>query len=134
MWPGVNDTAIDSPVVLAYGAANFSTADLPVGTNIILAVYPRDRNIVGSSNNLAQVISPDAETPTVLRIQANSDSTVTVSFSGGPDKQWVVQACADLAAPTWENAPTNVSNADGRWTFTEAMSTPSKQFYRATTP
>ena len=80
----VNDTALGSPLVLAYGVANLSTADLPVGTNIILAVYPGNSTILGSSNSLAQVVSLDAETPSILRIQANSDSTVTVSFSGDP--------------------------------------------------
>ena len=129
-----NDTPLGSLVVLTDGVANLSTADLPAGTNIVLAAYLGDGNFVGSTNSLAQVVSLNAETPSILSIRINSDTTVTVSFSGTPGKQWVVQACTDTATPVWENVSTNVADAEGRWTFTEAISTTSQRLYRAATP
>ena len=44
------------------------------------------------------------------------NGTVTVSFSGTPYVEYVVQASDSLVAPLWVNVSTNLAGADGLWT------------------
>jgi hypothetical protein len=129
-----NDTVFGSPVTLADGIATLSTADLPVGTNTVRAAYLGDGNFIGSTNSLAQVVNFTAEPPSTVAIQANPDGTVTVTFAGTPGAEYRVQACNDLTALIWQNVSTNIAGADGRWTFTESVSSLPERYYRSAMP
>jgi hypothetical protein len=129
-----NDTALGNPVALTEGIASLITADLPIGTNTVLAAYLGDGNYVGSTNSLAQVVSLNAESPLTLGIAVNKDGTVTVTFAGTQGAQYVVQACASIAAPVWQIVSTNVADAQGHWTFTDTPGVLQQRFYRAATP
>ena len=59
---------------------------------------------------------------------------MTVSFSGTPYAEYVVQASARLVPSLWQNVSTNVAGADGRWTFEEATGRALQRFYRAAKP
>ena len=59
---------------------------------------------------------------------------MTVSFSGTPYAEYVVQTSTRLVAPLWQNDSTNVAGADGRWTFEEATGRALQRFYRAAKP
>ena len=127
-----NGVAVGGPVALAGGMASFSTAELPVGTNIVDAAYLGDGNYRASSNTLAQVVGVK---PTVAGIKSNGDGTVTVSFSGTPGTQYIVQAQSDLAPATaWDNVSTNIAGSDGQWTFTDSTTNHPIHFYRAMAP
>ena len=129
-----NGVAMGSPVVLTGGVASLSSADLPAGTNTVLAAYLGDDNFLGSSNSLAQVVHLVPVTPSTIGIQNNADGTVTATFAGTPDGQYVVQASENLAVPNWDNVSTNTADANGQWTFTEATSGHSARFYRSAKP
>jgi hypothetical protein len=63
-----NGVALGSPVALTDGVASLSTADLPPGTNTILAAYLGDSNFLSSSNSRAQLVAAVAGTPSTIGI------------------------------------------------------------------
>jgi hypothetical protein len=129
--------ALGSPVALTEGVASLSTADLPGDTNTVLTAYLGDSNFLGSSNSLVQVVVVVAgrpSTPSTIGIQNNADGTVTVTFAGTPDAQYVVQASDNLAPPAWENLSTNTAGTDGQWTFTESTEHHPVRLYRSAKP
>ena len=83
---------------------------------------------------MAQIIDPSAIRPAAQSITVSKTGTVTVTFSGTPGTNYVVQACTQLAAPVWENVSTNIADAQGGWSFTEPLSGLPRRFYRAITP
>jgi hypothetical protein len=129
-----NGVAWGSPVALTNGVAGLSTADLPPGTNSVTGSYLGGGNFFGSSNSLAQVVRVVPSTPVTIVILDNRDGTVTLTFTGTPGAQYVVQASADLAAPAWANVSTNTAGTNGHWTFIESMAGHSIRFYRSTKP
>ena len=126
----LNGAAFGGPISITAGVAAFSTAGLPVGTNVIRAAYPGDSNCVGSTNSLVQIVDPSAVRPGVIGIAVSENGTVTATFSGTPGTNYVVQACTKLAPPVWENVSTNTANAQGGWSFTEPGGL-LQRFYRA---
>jgi hypothetical protein len=132
-----NGVALGSPVALTDGVGSLSAADLPAGTNTVLAAYLGGSNFLGSSNSLAQlvvVVAGRPSTPSTIGIQNNADGTVTVTFAGTPDAQFVVQASDNLAPGAWENVSTNTAGTDGQWTFTVSTEHYPGRFYRSAIP
>ncbi|MCX6930043.1 MAG: YDG domain-containing protein, partial [Verrucomicrobia bacterium] len=132
-----NGVALGSPVALTDGVASLSTADLPPGTNTVLAAYLGDSKYLGSSDSLLHVVAVVTSrptTPSTIGIQHNADGTVTVTFAGTPDAGYVVQASDSLAPPAWENVSTNTAGPDGQWTFTESTEHHPVRFYRSAIP
>jgi hypothetical protein len=86
-----------------------------------------------ATNQLAIAIS---QTPALLGIVNNGDSSVTVTFAGTPWAQYRVQATTDLAASgSWVNVSTNVADLYGRWTYTRSsMTGGAQQFFRTAKP
>ena len=75
-------------------------------------------------------------TPEVVGIVRNGDGSVTVTFSGTPDAQYLVQATATLGATAaWSNVSTNTVGPGGTWTYTDttARSQP-QRYFRAAKP
>ena len=129
-----NGVAWGSPVALTDGVVSLSAADLPPGTNTVLAAYLGDSDFLGSSNSLAQVVPVVPATPRTIGIQNNAGGTVTITFAGTPDAQYVVQASDNLAPPAWENVSTNTAGTDGQWTFTESTEHHPVRLYRSARP
>ena len=75
-----------------------------------------------------------ARTPITTGISNNRNGTVTVSFSGTPNVEYVVQASEDLVTPLWENVSTNLAGADGLWTFEDSTRLDPQRFYRSAKP
>ena len=121
-------------VALVNGVATASTSELPVGTNTVAAEYAGQGNYMGSNVSLDQVVVNSAETPSTLTITDNADGTVTVTFAGTPDAEYVVQAADNVAVPVWTNISTNTAGADGQWTYTEAKDGHPARFYRSAKP
>ncbi len=72
--------------------------------------------------------------PAISNIVANADGTVTVNFSGGANKTYLVQSTTNLSPPVvWQNVSTNVAAGDGTWLYTNTPGSP-VQFFRAATP
>ena len=78
--------------------------------------------------------SADRTVANTIGIQNNADGTVTITFGGTPDAQYVVQASDNLAVPAWENVSTNTAGTDGYWTFTESTEPHPQRFYRLAKP
>jgi hypothetical protein len=129
-----NNVACSSAVGLVNGQAALDLASLPTGTNSVTAAYLGEMNFIGSTNSLAQVVSPNAQTPSTLGLLDNGDGTVTISFSGTPGAQYLVQSTTSLASPAWSNVSTNVAGLDGRWTFTDSVASHPQNFYRSAIP
>jgi hypothetical protein len=132
-----NEVASGSPVALTDGVASLSTTNLPAGTNTVLAAYQGDSNYLANSNSLLQVVAVVVgrpSTPSTIGIQNNGDGTVTVTFAGTPDAQYVVQAADNLTPTGWENISTNTAGTDGQWTFTESAEHHRARFYRSARP
>jgi hypothetical protein len=122
-----------STVALVAGVAMASNSALPPGTNTVTAEYAAQGNYSAGSDNLDQVGSA-IETPITVGIQNNSDGSVTVSFSGTPGAQYIVQARSDLSSATpWVNVSTNTAGTDGTWTFEDSTALP-QRFYRSAKP
>ncbi|MGO8926728.1 MAG: YDG domain-containing protein, partial [Limisphaerales bacterium] len=121
-------------VTLVGGVASISTAALPTGTNTIAAEYATQANWSSSTGSVAQVVTA-VETPVTVAITNNGDGTVTVSFSGTPGAQYIVQAKSNLGSATaWENVSTNTAGTDGTWTYTQSIEDQPMQFFRSAKP
>jgi hypothetical protein len=70
--------------------------------------------------------------PGNLAINRNSNSTVTVAFSGTPAAQYVLQATSLVAPGAWVNISTNIADASGLIQFRDSNAPHfSSRFYRA---
>jgi len=73
--------------------------------------------------------------PRVTAIRANADGSITLDFLGDPLKSYVVQAATNLNPASWQNLATNISAANGSWSFTELPPTNHPiRFYRSAVP
>jgi hypothetical protein len=130
-----NGVAYDGPVLLSAGQVSLSLPLMPLGSNIVSAAYLGDNSFLGSIATLVQVVRPVPDTPSTLGIQRSGSSTVTVTFSGTPDAEYVVQASGDLGSPgAWTNVSTNIAGTDGHWTITDSTADHPVLFYRAVVP
>jgi hypothetical protein len=130
-----NGVVCGSPMLLSGGVASITVAFFEIGNNDVHATYLSDRNFLGSVEDLAQLVNATLQTPIIVGIENNGGGSVTVSFSGTPGAQYIVQAKSDLGSATaWENASTNTAGNDGRWTFTESTQDHPVRFYRTAIP
>ena len=130
----LNGTACGSPMPLSGGVAGLTAAFYRIGTNLVAATYVPDGNYAGTDASLVQMVQPAAQAPITTGIKNSGNGTVTVSFSGTPNAEYVVQASDRLVAPLWQNVSTNLAGADGRWTFEDAIGRDLQRFYRAVRP
>ena len=130
----LNGGACGSPVMLSGGVAGITTAFYRIGTNHVAATCLPGANYVGSEASLEQLVHVTPQPPITAGITNQGGGTVTVSFSGTPYAEYVVQVSDRLVAPLWQNVSTNVVGADGRWTFEDASRWDPQRFYRAVRP
>ena len=83
---------------------------------------------------MLQVVDPSAIRPAALGITVSKSGTVTVTFSGAPGSNYVVQACGGMAPPVWQSVSTNTADVQGHWTYSESSGGLQQRFYRAVTP
>ena len=93
-----------------------------------------DGNYHGSDASLEQLVHATPQPPITGGIKNNGNGTVTVSFSGTPYVEYVVQASDSLVAPIWVNVSTNMAGADGLWTFEDSTRLDPHRFYRSAKP
>jgi hypothetical protein len=130
-----NGVVCGRPRPLSGGVASITIALFEIGNIDVEAIYLPDINFLGSAGNLVQLMNATPQPPITVSIENNGDGSVTVSFSGIPEAQYIVQAKSDLGSATaWENASTNTAGADGKWTFTECTGDHPVRFYRAAIP
>ena len=71
------------------------------------------------------------EVPRISSLARASNGHVSLAGVSFPTTDYVVLACTDLAAPTWEALHTNTAAADGTFSFTDITATGQPQrFYR----
>ena len=93
--------------------------------------------LVSGASACGSVISSAASltltaAPSNLAITAKSNSAVSMTFTGTPGIQYVVQATSSLAPAAWVSISTNIADAAGLIKFTDSsVSHPSSRFYRA---
>ena len=130
-----NGVVCGRPRPLSGGVASITIALFEIGNIDVEAIYLPDINFLGSAGNLVQLMNATPQPPITVSIENNGDGSVTVSFSGTPGAQYIVQTKSDLGSATaWENASTNRVGADGKWTFTECTGDHPVRLYRAAIP
>jgi hypothetical protein len=68
-------------------------------------------------------------------VQSNPNGTVTISFSGTPGAQYLVQAADMIAGSTWTTIATLVADATGQVSYTDSNpGNTSSRFYRGAKP
>jgi hypothetical protein len=82
-----------------------------------------------------QVVNPNDQ-PIPVGIRDNGNGTVTVTFSGIPGTEYVVQAASEIVpAMAWTAVSTNTADANGQWTFTdESAGSQIQRYFRAVKP
>jgi hypothetical protein len=84
-------------------------------------------SVISSAASLTLTAAPGN-----LALNRNSNSTVTVAFSGTPAAQYVIQATSVMAPGAWVNISTNIADAAGLIKFTDPNALHfSSRFYRA---
>jgi nicotinamidase-related amidase len=130
-----NGVVCSSPRPLSGGVASIIVALFEIGNNDVEVTYLPDSNFLGSIDGLVQLVNATPRTPITVGIENNGDGSVTVSLSGTPGAQYIVQAKSDLGSATvWENVSTNTAGTDGKWTFTECTGNHPVRFYRSVIP
>jgi hypothetical protein len=75
------------------------------------------------------LLRADGSAPYLDRIE-NGSGSIRISFSGGTERRYGIEAASDLSGPTW-NRIAEVAAADGVGSFLDATGAPSSQrFYR----
>ena len=78
---------------------------------------------------------PSTNPPVITRIVANPNGSVTLNFLGATNRTHWLQANTNLPGGTWVSLSTNISDANGAWTFTDSGATNFPlRFYRAVLP
>jgi hypothetical protein len=104
------------------------------GNTYSVILFVRDVNGI-YSDSAPFTVSFTPVAPAVLSIQSNSNATVTVSFTGTPGLDYVVQVASALGPNTqWTSISTNNAGDTGVWTLTEFTAGHTARFYRAITP
>ena len=129
-----NGVACGSPVPLSGGVAGITVALFQVGYNHVAATCLPDGNYLGSAASIEQLVHATPQTPITAGIKNNGNGTVTVSFSGTPYVEYVVQVSESLVAPLWVNVSTNMAGADGLWSFEDSTRLDPQRFYRSAKP
>ena len=129
-----NGVACGSPVPLSGGVAKVTLALFQLGYNQVSATNVTDGNYVSSDASLDQLVHATPQTPITAGIKNNGNGTVTVSFSGTPYVEYVVQVSDSLFPPLWVNVSTNMAGADGLWTFEDSTRRDPQRFYRSAKP
>lgn len=65
----------------------------------------------------------------ITDVSPTSSNTIQASITGAPHYQYIVQYNTNLTG-NWMNLATNVTDATGQWTFTDAQTTNSTRCYR----
>jgi hypothetical protein len=82
------------------------------------------------------VTLPNAvETLAAIAMASHANGTVTITWQGAPSTPYRVLGATNLVPPVnWTALATNMSGADGRWTFTNSTAGRPIRFYRAVRP
>jgi len=129
-----NRVACGSPVPLSGRVAGITIALSQIGYNHVAATCLPDGNYLGSDASLEQLVHATPQTPITSGIKKNGNGTATVSFSGTPYVEYVVQVSDSLVAPLWVNVSTNMAGADGLWTIEDSTRRDPQRFYRSAKP
>jgi hypothetical protein len=120
---GVNISGAATPMLTLSPAGAGDAASYDCVVNGVSACG----SVISSAASLTLTAAPGN-----LAINGNSNSTVTVAFSGTPAAQYVIQATSVIAPGAWVNISTNIADAAGLIKFTDSNAVHfSSRFYRA---
>ena len=117
--------------------AVFTTALLPIGTDLVKGVYVGDGNFLAASNTLSQVVQGTgvcSQTNRILSVTANGGNSFTLNLIGTYLSQYRIITQTNPAQPLTNWGPvlggTNtVANANGLWSVTVTNRAPA--FFRS---
>ena len=84
----------------------------------------------------SSVVTLTVTVPLSLLINGGSGNSVILQATGAPGQTYVLESASSLVAPAvWQPVYTNVANASGAWSFTNAaLSAQPSAFYRLAVP
>jgi hypothetical protein len=129
-----NGVPAGSPQELVGDSMMFDTAQLPAGTNTVMAVFLGDENFAGCTNSLLEIVAQVVQSPEQLAIADNHDGAVSVTFTGTPGAAYWLQAAAGSTPLSWTTISTNVPDSAGHATFTDVTTNTASRFYRVAKP
>jgi hypothetical protein len=131
---GVNlGTPVTSDNCGVAAVTNDAPANFPIGTNAVTWTVIDLHGNVRTCVEQIIVNSPPEAAQRISGIVNNGDGTFTVSFSGAPTSNYIVQVSANLA--DWQPVHTNTAGEDGTWSYTDqnAPNVPAR-YYRSMRP
>jgi hypothetical protein len=91
--------------------------------------------IMVADDVLVTALAPDSSVTLVGMAVNKTNNTATATFLGAAGATYLVQASTNPASPaSWLTLATNIAGADGRWTYTDAVTNLPRRFYRSATP
>ena len=91
--------------------------------------------IMVADDVVVTALAPDTSVRLVGMAVNKTNNTATATFLGAAGATYLVQASTNPASPaSWLTVSTNIAGADGRWTYTDALTNLPRRFYRSTTP
>jgi len=107
--------------------------------SILYGAFAGRGNVSAGAINTTNFIVPfffsldaSAWQPWIIGITRPSDNSVRLDFAGVPNTTYFLQATSNLSPPVvWQTVSTNVSDANGRWSYTGSTLNSSRRFYRA---
>jgi hypothetical protein len=135
-WHTVKLTFQDRRIGVLYdGVPMISTTDvelqsLPSGG--VSAELWTETNSYIVEVDLVKVTTPLPPPETVGILADANLATVTVTFSGTPGNQYLVQSASNPAlSALWNPISTNTAGTNGLWVFTDSITNARQRFYRA---
>ena len=96
------------------------------------------RLALNSAQLQVQILPPlpvNTNPPTITGIALNFNGSITMNFLGASNRIHWLQAATNLAGTTWTYISTNISDANGFWSYTSFdVTNQSQRFYRAVLP
>jgi hypothetical protein len=124
---------------LVNGSSSASLSTLPVGTNVIKALYFGDNNYAQSLGTLNQVVTNSiiySTTNIILSIANNNNGTFTLSLVGTPGARYYIVSSSDVGLPmsSWTaigNSTNTASSPAGLWSYHVVVSNDFPAFFRS---
>jgi hypothetical protein len=127
---------------LVNGSCSASNSTLPVGTNVITALYLGENglaNFANSSGTLNQVVTnliTYSTTNIILSLANNNNGTFTLNLVGTPGAQYYIVSSPDIGLPmsSWTaigDSTNTASTATGLWSYQVVVRNDLRAFFRS---
>jgi hypothetical protein len=124
-----NGVLFDTKALNSGMATSVTLNTLPVGTNVVAAIYSGNSTFWASTNSLAQVVTN--QVLSITSMKPTADGNFGFTFVGVPGDSYMLEGATNLLAPVWLPIFTNTADVNGVLQFEDGNATnyPAR-FYR----